>query len=122
MAPPSHGRVVIDERSEYHPGSDKPAAPRESFEWWGKRLALLISLSGVLGASAAYAGVRVLGPGPRMDRLEDSIRVISNRADSAQLEASASAYVICELFKAMRPRDITPPVCSPERQRIRSTR
>jgi hypothetical protein len=127
MAPATSDRTS----HRYSPDSDRSKVTREGnpIEWWGRRISVLLSLLVLLGIVTAFVGVRVLGPGPRLDRLEradsvqnDSLKAIGSRADAAQDEASASAYVGCELLKAMRPRDLTPSVCSPERQRLRSTR
>lgn len=115
------------------PKSDKADDP---VEWWGRRLTLLIALIAFVTATAAFLGVRYLGPGPRLDALEqgkvvqagidsairDSLRAVGRTAEAAQDEASASAYVGCELLRNAQPRAIPPSQCSPERQRLRSLR
>lgn len=94
----------------------------EGFERWGKRILVLVSLLGVLGAYANYSGWRRFGPAAAesaISGLRDTMHYNSRRIDAVEQDARSSVYLLCELFRANQPTAIQPEICSPERQQRR---
>lgn len=97
----------------------------DAVQRWGKRILLLVSLIGVLGAYANYSGWRRFGPDAAehaIGEVRDSTRATSRRLDVVENEATAAAYVGCELLRINQPTAVPPQQCSPEKQRIRSSK